>query len=161
MQHALCEVQRHVRPGEGRVGAHADQSAFELSDVGLDATRDERENFRRGGEFLSLGLLLKDGQPRLEIGWLDVGEEPPFETRPKPFFERRDLLGRPVRCDDQLALRVKGVEGVEELLLGSLLALEELDVVDEKDVGCALTLVEGRDRSSLKSKDEFVHELLG
>ena len=34
--------------------------------------------------------------------------------------------------DDLLACLVQGVEGVEELLLGALLAGEELDIVDDQ-----------------------------
>ena len=69
------------------------------------------------------------------IGGLDVGEKPPLEPRAEAFLQRRDLARRPVGRDDDLrAALVQRVEGVEELLLDPLLALDELDVVDEEDV---------------------------
>ena len=55
--------------------------------------------------------------------------------------ERR--LGRPVaREHDLLAGGVEGVEGVDELLLGVLLALEDLDVVDQQRVELAVARLE-------------------
>ena len=47
-----------------------------------------------------------------------------LEARAQPFLERRDLLRRPVRRDDDLPPGlVERVERVEELLLEALLAL--------------------------------------
>ena len=51
---------------------------------------------------------------------------------------RRAVAGE----DDLLAGRVQGVEGVDELLLGVLLALERLDVVDQQGVEPAVALLE-------------------
>ena len=53
------------------------------------------------------------------------------------------------------------VEGVEELLLGADLALEELDVVDEQDVDVAVGGLERLDRAALERADELVGEGLG
>ena len=53
--------------------------------------------------------------------------------------EGRELAGDAVGREDQLAARlVEGVEGVEELLFGGALALEELDVVDQQHVDVAV-----------------------
>ena len=52
-------------------------------------------------------------------------------------------LGKPVGGEDELTSPlIEGVEGVEELLLGVLLALQELDVVDEQDVEVAVAALE-------------------
>ena len=54
-----------------------------------------------------------------------------------------ELLGRPVGGDHDLLVGVvQRVEGVEELLLGLLLALQELDVVDQQDVDVAVAALE-------------------
>ncbi len=75
---------------------------------------------------------------------------------------RRDRLGRPVRRDDDLAAAgVEVVEGVEELLLELLGALEELDVVDEQDVDVAVPLLEVRHLLGAHGVDELVHHRLG
>jgi hypothetical protein len=53
---------------------------------------------------------------------------------------------------------VQRVEGVEELLLEALLALEELDVVDEQDVVGAVALLEALDPLVAERVDEVVDE---
>jgi hypothetical protein len=50
-------------------------------------------------------------------------------------FESLDFAGRAVAGQDDLFSGfVQGVEGVEELLLDSFLAGEEVDIVDQQDV---------------------------
>ena len=56
---------------------------------------------------------------------------------------------------------VQVVEGVEELLLEPLLALHELDVVDEQDVDLAVAPLERRRRVGADGVDELVEEALG
>lgn len=56
---------------------------------------------------------------------------------------------------------MKGVEGVEELLLGAVLPGQELDVVDEQDVDGAVARPEVRGAVLLDGGDHLVHELLG
>jgi hypothetical protein len=104
---------------------------------------------------------LEDRQAGLEIRGLDVGGEPPFEAGSKTLLKSRDLLRGPVGADDDLAGRVEGVEGVEELLLRALLAFEELDVVHQEDVGGPEAPVEPGDGAALEGGDELVHELFG
>ncbi len=53
------------------------------------------------------------------------------------------------------------VEGVKELLLGPHLALEELDVVDEQDVGVAKARLEVLGALRLDGGHECVREALG
>src|SRR6478672_2576243 len=91
----------------------------------------------------------------LEIGRLDVGDQPPLEARAQPLLERRDLARRAVaRHDDLPAGLVERVEGVEELLLDSLLVLEELHVVDQQDVVGAVALLEPLDALVAEAVDE-------
>ena len=68
----------------------------------------------------------------------------------------------PVGADDDLLARVvQGVEGVEEFLLGLLLAGDELDVVDEQDVSAAVFGLEGLHALIAHAGDELVGEFLG
>ena len=53
---------------------------------------------------------------------------------------------------------VQRVEGVEELLLGLGLALQELDVVDEQDVDAAVGGLERLHAAALERADEVVGE---
>jgi hypothetical protein len=49
---------------------------------------------------------------------------------------------------------------VEELLLGVVLALEELDVVDEEDVDLAVAQLELLGAGGVQGGDEFAREVL-
>ena len=51
---------------------------------------------------LGLGLSLQDGHLGLEVGWLDVGDQSPLESRAQPVFDIAKLLRRPVARDDDL-----------------------------------------------------------
>ena len=90
-----------------------------------------------------LGLLAEDGEPGLEVGRLDVGDQAHLEAAAQPVLERRDGVRRAVGGQHDLAVGlVQGVEGVEELLLELFLALHELDVVDEQHVDLAVAPLE-------------------
>ena len=98
----------------------------------------------------------------LEVGHLDVGDHAPLEAGNQPSLEAGDLGGRTVAGEDDLpASLVERVEGVEELFLHRLLALEEVDVVHEEEVGLAKAAAEIGGRAILNCGDELVGELLG
>ena len=85
-----------------------------------------------------LRALAQDRQAGGEVGRLDVGDEPGLEALAQAVLERLQVARRPVGAEHDLpAAVVEGVEGVEELLLGLRLALEELDVVDQQHVDVA------------------------
>ena len=76
-------------------------------------------------------------------GGLDVGDEPGLEAVAQAVFELVEVAGRAVGGEDELVAGVvEGVEGVEELLLGARLALEELNVVEEQYVELAEAALE-------------------
>ncbi len=95
---------------------------------------------------VDLHLLSQNGDPGFQVGRLDVCDQTPLEPGPEPGLERGDIARRPVGGDHDLpAGLVERVEGVEELLLDPLLALEELDVVDQEDVVVAVPVLEALD----------------
>ncbi len=111
---------------------------------------------------VALGLVAQDGEPRLQIGWLDVGDEPPLEPAPEAVLERLDGVGRAVGGDDDLLVgTVQRVEGVEELFLEPLLAFHELDVVDEQDIHIAIAALEETRGVLADGVDVLVEEVLG
>jgi hypothetical protein len=141
---------------------HPDQRALELADVARDLRGDELEHVRRSGQPVLRGLLAQDGDAGLEVGRLDVGLQAPLEAGAQPVLQGRQLLGRPVRADHDLLVGVvQRVEGVEELLLGAFLVLQELDVVDEQDVDVAVAAAEVLRLAVPDRVDEVVGELLG
>ena len=87
--------------------------------------------------------------------------------RPHSKRERRrssksgEIFGRAVGGDDDLLVAlVQRVEGVEELVLGALLAGEELDVVDEQHVDAAVLVAEAGHLLVAHVGDHLVGELL-
>ena len=87
---------------------------------------------------------------------------PGQEAAAQPVLEGLDGLGWAVRGeDDLLGGPLEVVVGVEELLLEPLLALHELDVVDQQDVTVAVPALEGQRGRGAQRVDEVVHEGLG
>ncbi len=70
------------------------------------------------------------------------------------------MAGMAIRADDELLARlVEAVEGVEELLEDLLLALEELDVVEEEDIDGSVAGLELGHLLASDPIDELVEEL--
>ena len=93
-----------------------------------------------------LDALAQDRQAGGEVGRRELGDEAGLEALEQPRLERGHVGRQAVAGQHELAAGlVEGVEGVEELLLGLRLALEELDVVDEQDVGVAEARLEAVD----------------
>ena len=106
-----------------------------------------------------LGALAQDRQARGEVGRLDVGDEAGLEALAQAVLERLQVCGRAVGGEHDLAAAVvEGVEGVEELLLGLRLALEELDVVDEQHVDVAEARLEAVGLPVRERAEELVGE---
>src|SRR3546814_14016023 len=83
---------------------------------------------------------------------------PPISTRTDTLFPYTTLF----RSDDDLPVLIdQRVEGMEELLLGVVLAGDELHVVDHQHVDRAELLLEGDRIAIAQRADELVHELLG
>ena len=102
------------------------------------------------------------GDPGPQVGRLELDPQPPVEAVAEPLGELRERLRRAVAGEhDLLAGRVQGVEGVDELLLGALLALEHLDVVDQQRVELAIAGLERLRALAPQRRDELGREPLG
>ena len=92
----------------------------------------------------SAGALADDRQPRVEVGRLEVDDEARLEPVSQAGVECGHRGRRAIGCDHDLRAGCdQRVEGVKELLCGSRLSLDELDVVEEQQVGAAVTVLEG------------------
>ena len=92
---------------------------------------------------------------------MNLGGHAPLEAGDEALLEFFNLAGRAVAGENDLFVAVvERVEGVEEFLLGAFLAGEELDVVDEQDIGLAVFFAEFHQRAVLDGIDELVRELL-
>src|SRR5690606_5682518 len=91
-----CEVDRDLATGQRRIGQQLDDRALELADARSAMLRDELEDLVVQDELVLVGLLPQDRDAGLEVGRLDVGDEPPLESRDQPLFEAGYLLRGPV-----------------------------------------------------------------
>ena len=85
---------------------------------------------------VELRLALENRHPRLQIGCLDLGDQPPCEAAAQAILDARELRGELVGGEHDLFVGVvERVEGVKELVLRAVLVRKELDVVDDQHVG--------------------------
>src|SRR2546425_3080071 len=158
----LREVDAHLATGQGAERDHPGERALQLADVRLDPARDEIGDIVGEPDALERGLLLEDGHARLEIRRLEIRDQAPLEARAQALLDLRDVLrGGVARDDDLLPRFVEIVERVEELLLGPLLARDELDVVDQEEIDRPVAGAELRGPVVADRVDELVREPLG
>lgn len=159
---ALTQIDGQRLAGEVRERGDSDERTFEFTDVVRDAFGDEHQHVVWNVTLGDLGLLLKDGETCFDVGRLNVGDQAHLESTSQPIFERRDAVRRPIRGENDLTVRLmQGVEGVEELLLESFLAFDELNVIDEEHVDLSVSALE-LDGGVLANRiDELVQEGLG
>ncbi len=135
---------------------------LELPDVGLDRPGDEHRHVVGDVGLFRRRLLADDRDFHLEVRGLDVGDQSPLEPGTQPLLERRDFLWQGVGGHDDLLLRVvQRVERVEELLLGRVLAGDELDVVHQEHVELTVAALEFLHALETQGIDEVVQETLG
>ena len=141
----------------------ADERALERADVVGDAVGDELEYGRIGErDVVERGALAQDGDAGGVVGRHDVGDQAGLEALAESLLDRDERARKPVAGEHELAPGlVQRVEGVEELLFGAGLAGQELDVVDQEDVGVAVGVLEGAQGLGAERADEVVGEGLG
>ena len=87
---------------------------------------------------------MQDGHAGFQVWRLDVGDQSHREAGDQPLLQLRDLVWGAIGSDHDLATRLmEGIEGVEKLFLGVLLALDELDVIHQDQVGGAVAVAKG------------------
>ena len=107
-------------------------------------------------------FLMQDRDAHLQLGRLDRDGQTPAEARDQPVFHSADFLRVGVAGDDHLLVRFdQRIEGVEELLLGAVLAAEELDVVDQQQIQRVVVLLEAVEGLVLVGAHYVGHVLLG
>ncbi|GBD41128.1 hypothetical protein HRbin39_00506 [bacterium HR39] len=141
---------------------HAVEGALQLADVAGDAPGEELGHLARHHHPHLLGLGLDDAEPQLVGGGVDVGHQPPGQPRADALLQPREVGGAAVGGNHDLASSLdQRVEGMEELLLGAVLAADELDVVHHQHVDRAEHLLEVHGVFLAERPHELVHELLG
>ena len=143
------------------VGVQLFHGAFQLADVVLQVVGDELGHILGQIQVQKLCLALDDGHAGLEVRRLDIGGQAPLKAGAQALFQALDLLGRAIGSNDDLLVGVvQGVEGVEELFLGGLLAGDELDIVHQQQVGHAVLHAEVLGAAGADGGDQLIGELL-
>ena len=92
-----------MRAGERREREDARERTLELADVRRDLARDDGQHLLVvDADPVVLHLAAQDRDARLEVGRLDVGDQPPLEARAQPVLEVGELARLPVRAHDDL-----------------------------------------------------------
>jgi len=155
------EFQRDRAPREMGVGDHAAQRPFQFAHVRADALGDEKSDLVRQRGLRLFGLAMEDGHSRLQLRRLDGDRQSPAEARFQAFLQAVDLLRVAVAGQDQLLIPLQQcVKGVEELLLGTLLARKKLDVIDQQRIQRTIEALEVIDRVALQRLDHVGDEAL-
>ncbi|MNQ78314.1 hypothetical protein D3C85_932220 [compost metagenome] len=145
-----------------RVGDHALERAFQLTDVGANALGNEERGIVRQLDFGLIGLLHQDRHAGFQLRRLDRYGQAPAKAGFEAFFKAFDFFRVAVTGEnDLLATFKQGVEGVEKLFLGTLLAGEELNVIDQQRIHRTVEAFELVDRVQLQGLDHVRHETLG
>ena len=75
-------------------------------------------------------FALDDGNSCFKVRRLDIRQKPPFKAGAQPVLQGFDFLGRPVRGQNNLLFcLIKGIKGMEKLLLGLILTADKLNVI--------------------------------
>ena len=110
----------------------------------------------------SLRLADQDRHAGFQLRRLDRHRQAPAEARFEPLLQPIDLFRIAIAGQDHLVLALdQRVEGVEELLLRTLLAGEELDVIDQQRMQRAVGVLEFVDAVVLQRSHHVADEALG
>jgi len=146
---------------KGDEGGDAHERTLEAADVGADALGKELEDTGLELDGEGLGFFAENRETRLDVGRLKLGGQTPFEAGDEALLEIGDFRRRAVAGEDDLLVPIEEcVEGVEEFLLGTFLAGEELDIVDEEEISLAIALAKFDEGIVLDGIDELVGEFL-
>ena len=134
---------------------------MEVADVGLHVLGDEVEDVVGKRRSEARGLPSGDLQARLIERGLELADHPLLEPADQALGQRRDLERRRVARQDDLAVPlVQLVERVEKFFLAAVLVRDEVDVVDDQDLGLAVLAPERVELPPLDRGDELVDEEL-
>src|SRR6266536_529715 len=151
----LCEL----FSAERRKGGGAHERALEATHVRANAVGDKLENLILQFDLQRTRFFAQDRHARLDVRRLKLCGKPPFEAGNQPVLQVRDLRSGPVAGEHDLFMSVeKRVERVKKFFLGTLLASQKLDIVNQKKIGLAITLPEFDQIAVLDRIDELVDE---
>ena len=155
----VLQIQGHVV--QIPVGQDLLDGAFDLTDIVGDIDGDVVAYIIVQIQTQMLGLVFQNGHTGLVVRGLDVRQQTPLETGLQTVFQGQHIAGTTVGGhDDLLMLLVELVEGMEKFFLGGFLAGDELDIVDEEQIGLPILAAELDILTALNGSDQLVGELV-
>ncbi len=146
---------------EVRVGDHALERAFQLTDVGTNTLGNKERRIVGQIDFGLVGLFHQDRYTGFQLRRFDGNRQPPAKAGFQAFFKAFNLFRVAVTGEnDLLATFEQGVEGVEKLFLGAFLAGKELDVIDQQRIHRTVEALELVDCIQLQRLDHVGHKTL-
>ena len=156
----IGQVQWHIV--QVPVGHDFLHGALDLPDVVGDIDGDVVAHIVVQVQSKALGLVFQNCHSGLIVRGLDVCHQTPLEPGLKPLLQGHHVAGLPVGGhDDLLVLLVELVEGMKELVLGTFLTGDELDIIDEEQVCLPVLAAELDIFAVLDGLDQLVGELVG
>ena len=157
------ELQVDRVAGQLRIGDNAVQRAFQLADIGVNARGEQIQHIRRDRLRRQVAhLALQDRAAQHQVGRLDVGDQPCPQPAQDARLDPVQRLRRAIRRNHQPLARADDlVDRVEKFFLGRVLARDELQIVDQQQVGRAQPLLECKGIAGAHRGDELEHESLG
>src|SRR6266511_4664206 len=129
VEYAADELDGGLAARDRAEGDDANERSLEPPEVGGDPRGDLAQ--RIGGGSIALVCIseeLEQGDARRQVGRRELDPKPPLEPIAESLGEAGERLWGPIAGQNELpAGLVEGIEGVEELLLGVRLVLEELN----------------------------------
>ncbi len=114
------------------------------------------------GAELGVQFPFDDALPHLLVGSRDLDDEPAFEPGSEPRLQSDGVGQRHGRREDHLAARFgEDVEEQEQLVLGTLLVGDQMNVVEEQRRGPAVAGTPGPDGVAVDGLDELAGEFGG
>ena len=137
--------------GERGEGCQSHQSAFESADGACDVLGEVLKNFIADeGALPKAALLAQNGDAGFEVRHVERNGQSLFEAGCKAVIESGDFTRGAVGGENNLfAAGEKRVEGVEELFLRFAFLGEELNVINQQNVGFAVLATEVAQRVTL------------
>lgn len=132
------EARRGIRvsPSVHGVRVNAGQGAFECSPAADHVLCQERGDLIGNYQPTIAAFLQENPATQIECRWGDVSQNPTFKAVPETAFDIRDLLGGPVRRqDDGRSALMEDCEYLQQRLLGGRVPCQEVYVVQDQDGG--------------------------
>src|SRR2546423_4748350 len=134
---------RKLFPAQGRERGDPHERALETAHVAANAAREEVKDLIGEFDLHAPRFFAENRKPGFDRGRLELGGQSPFEARNQAMLEICDFRRRTIGREHDLFMSIEQrIEGMEKFFLRTLLAAEELDVIDAKQIRLTIAFPE-------------------